>query len=95
MQAYYLLTVSMGNVVVVIVASIPLPEAQFKQVYEFSFFAFLMIVALVIHLIMSRKYHYRKIKTFTENGDEVKPTIASPPSNISLDQQVELDDKDL
>lgn len=65
LQSYYLLTVSMGNVIVVVVASIPmgtLKEFPLKQVYEFAFFALLMLVGLVFHLVMAHMYKYRKIE---------------------------------
>ncbi|KAL9657867.1 hypothetical protein ABK040_009455 [Willaertia magna] len=60
MQAYYLLMVSMGNIIVVIVALLPLPKWEWRQVVEFSFFAFLMLLGLGLHLIMSMRYQYRK-----------------------------------
>ncbi|KAG2379295.1 hypothetical protein C9374_007434 [Naegleria lovaniensis] len=78
MQAYYLLTVSVGNVIVVIVASIPIEKTPMKQVYEFLFFALLMLGGLVFHLVMANMYKYRaKIGVGTKLENETKEKAIS------------------
>ncbi|KAL0485076.1 hypothetical protein AKO1_011808 [Acrasis kona] len=62
MQSFYLFTVSMGNIIVFIVAKLPvLPRSMaLRQAYEFSFFAFLMFLTFLLFIQISRKYKYRK-----------------------------------
>ncbi|KAL9649732.1 hypothetical protein ABK040_009547 [Willaertia magna] len=93
MQAYYLLTVSMGNVVVVIVALIRTPKYIYKQVIEFSLFAFLMVVALGIFILLARRYKYRNIKernisnnNGTENQEEQE--IEEKPKSMLQEEEI-------
>ena len=63
MSAYYLLTVAAGNLLVVLIADLPiLPKTlRFKQVYEFLFFATLIIIFMFVFLILIRNYKYKQV----------------------------------
>jgi len=86
MQAYYLLTVSMGNVIVVIVASIPTTTDPMKQVYEFFFFALLMLGGLVFHLIMAHRYTYRKLERHVPTVEEKETVIEHQQVRVITEQ---------
>uniref|UniRef100_A0A7S1KQ55 Uncharacterized protein n=1 Tax=Percolomonas cosmopolitus TaxID=63605 RepID=A0A7S1KQ55_9EUKA len=68
MSAFYLLTVSAGNVIVLIVAALPIPAFPYKQTVEFLVFAGLIMCALGIFLILAWFYKYRDT---TQDDDQV------------------------
>lgn len=85
MQSFYLLTIASGNVIVVVIASIPiLPDnLKFKQVYEFTFFAGFMIFATLIFLAIVRKYKYQ-----THLGDDKdEKELVVEKESIELQEQ--------
>lgn len=73
MQSFYLFTVSMGNVVVFVVALLPiLPNSMaLRQAYEFAFFAILMFLTLFLFIRFARSYKYRKVKEEVVVDDEI------------------------
>ena len=58
------LTIATGNLLVVLIADLPiLPKHLiFKQVYEFLFFAFLVILFLFLFLYINRNFKYLEDK---------------------------------
>lgn len=56
LQALWLLTVAIGNVLVVVIAKIKVADTQAG---EFFFFAALMAINVCIFILMAKKYKYR------------------------------------
>jgi POT family proton-dependent oligopeptide transporter len=84
MQSYYLLTVSVGNIIVVAVASFGLPKTiVYRQVYEFLFFAGLMLAAFILFVLLSRTFKYRKLIPV-----EQSPVIEEELQQVEEEEQV-------
>lgn len=68
MQAFYLLSVAFGNIIVVASAGIAsaIPKFPFKQAVEFFVFTGLILAALGFFLIIAIRYKY---KTFDDDED--------------------------
>jgi dipeptide/tripeptide permease len=60
MVAVFNLTIAAGNLLVVLIADLPIiPKTLlFKQVYEYLFFAFLVILFLFFFLFINRNFKY-------------------------------------
>jgi POT family proton-dependent oligopeptide transporter len=73
MQSFYLFTVSMGNVVVLVVALAPvLPNSMaLKGAYEFSFFALLMFLTLIIFIYITNNYKYRRVQVEEQVDNDI------------------------
>jgi dipeptide/tripeptide permease len=82
MQSFYLLTVSMGNIVVFVVALIPIipSSVALKGAYEFGFFAVLMFLTFIVFLFFARSYKYRKIQ-----GEETTPISNEAEADTMLE----------
>lgn len=66
LQAFWLLTVTFGNIYVVIIAKIKLFE---KQSGEFFFFAGLMVLNILLFIYLAMKYKYRTVIEDVENDE--------------------------
>lgn len=66
LQAFWLLTVTFGNIFVVIIAKIKLFEAQSS---EFFLFAGLMALNILLFIYLAKKYKYRTVIEDVENDD--------------------------
>jgi len=72
MQSFYLLTVSVGNMIVVAVASSSVfpKSVKLRQAYEFLFFSGLMLIGFGIFLFLARSFRYRKVRPANEQQQQ-------------------------
>lgn len=70
LQALWLLTVTFGNVLVVVIAKIKISESQ---AVEFFFYAALMAVDVCLFIYLAMKYKYRN-ESDDSHGDEAHRT---------------------
>lgn len=66
LQAFWLLTVTFGNIFVVIIAKFKFFETQSS---EFFLYAGLMAINILIFIFMAKKYKYRNAAEDVENDD--------------------------
>lgn len=78
MTACYLLSVSAGNIIVLIVAALPIPDFSYKQMTEFFVFSGLMIVNLGFFILITLRYKYRDSSNddsiFTQDIKKIEST---------------------
>lgn len=61
MSSYFLMTTAAGNLLVAVIADLPLPkDLPFKQGYEFIFYAVLIIFFMFVFMFIVRDYKYRE-----------------------------------
>ncbi|KAH8265006.1 hypothetical protein KR038_003261, partial [Drosophila bunnanda] len=88
LQACWLLSVAVGNMLVVVIAEIKVTSTQAD---EFAFFACLMLVDMLLFLWLARSYQYRdQSKDLEEEDDqEHKKDAAMPKQNtrVTTDKQ--------
>lgn len=85
LQAFWLLTVTFGNIYVVIIAKIKLFEAQSG---EFFLFAGLMALNIILFIFLAKKYKYRKVIEDVENDE----TTARNANVINMNSTPTLND---
>lgn len=68
LQAFWLLTVTFGNIFVVIIAKIKLVDTQSG---EFFFYAGLMALDIALFIILAMKYKYRDVIEDIENDESM------------------------
>lgn len=68
LQAFWLLTVTFGNIYVVIIAKIKLFDTQSG---EFFLFAGLMALNIVLFIFLAKKYKYRSVSEDVENDEAI------------------------
>lgn len=84
LQAFWLLTVTFGNIFVVIIAKIKLFESQSG---EFFLYAGLMALNIVLFIFLAMKYKYRDVIEDIENDESAKRNgnvinmHSTPPAN--------------
>lgn len=66
LQAFWLLTVTFGNILVVIIAKIKLFESQSD---EFFLFTGLMVLDILLFIYLAKKYKYRVVVDDIENDE--------------------------
>lgn len=68
LQAFWLLTVTFGNIYVVIIAKIKLFDTQSG---EFFLFAGLMALNIILFIFLAKKYKYRSVSEDVENDEAI------------------------
>lgn len=85
LQAFWLLTVTFGNILVVIIAKIKLFESQSD---EFFLFTGLMVLDILLFIYLAKKYKYRVVVDDIENDE----TAARNANVINMNSLPNLND---
>jgi POT family proton-dependent oligopeptide transporter len=96
MQSFYLLTVSIGNMIVVLIASSSIFPITFKyrQAGEFLLFAFLMLLAFCLFLFLAKSYKYRRVMPPEEKVPEKKGIETNELSEATMEEKQIDDDQE-
>ncbi|BFG02290.1 peptide transporter family 1 [Drosophila madeirensis] len=78
LQACWLLSVAVGNMIVVLIAEFKLASSQSG---EFALFACLMLVDMVLFLWLARNYQYKDQTQEAESDDEPEKSVGKPQSS--------------
>lgn len=85
-QATWLLTVAVGNLLVMIIASLQLFESK---AYEFIFYSILVVVAALVFAAMAMRYHYVEDRDVPVNDvDEEDEEVVDTDVSVGVDEDV-------
>lgn len=88
LQAFWLLTVTFGNIFVVIIAKIKLFETQSG---EFFLYAGLMALNIILFVFLAKKYKYRDIIEDIENDENSNRNANAINMNTPVNQTFVID----
>ncbi|GAB0094459.1 peptide transporter family 1-like [Sergentomyia squamirostris] len=84
LQACWLLTVAVGNLMVVFLTSLKIFDSQ---AIEFFLFAVLMIIDMGIFILLAMRYKYVEYDHGTEEGTPNKEELQTDPTNIPSEEE--------